>query len=102
MDKYGLDIQLKKQQAQRPEFNVFDYGIFCSMQKMVTAAVPPTLDALIDVVDEVWKNYPHHLINDVFLSLFNAQQEIVLLCLGRFEKTWYASSLNYCSLSFVC
>ena len=53
MDKYGLDIQLKKQPPQSPDFNVFDCRIFCSMQRMVTAEGPQTLDELIDVVHKV-------------------------------------------------
>ena len=69
MDKYGMDIQLEKQPPQSPDFNVFDFGIFCSMQRMITAEGPSNLD----VVGKVWKDYPHHLINDVFLSVFNAQ-----------------------------
>ena len=28
MDKYGLDIQMKKQPPQSPDFNVFYCGIF--------------------------------------------------------------------------
>ena len=71
MDKYGLDIQLKKQPPQSPDIHVFDCGIFCSMQRMVILLkVLKTLDELINVVDvvgNVWKDYPHHLINDVFL-----------------------------------
>ena len=39
------------------------------MQRMVTAEGPQSLDELINVVGNVWKNYPHHLINDVFLSV---------------------------------
>ena len=69
MDKYGLDIQLKKQPPQSPDFNVFDCGVFCSMQRMVTAEGPQSLDELINVVGKVWKEYPHYLINDVFLSV---------------------------------
>ena len=68
MDKYGLDIQLPaKQPPQSPGFNVFDCGIFCSMQRMVTAEGPSSLDELINVVGNVGKDYPHHLIDDVSL-----------------------------------
>ena len=69
MDKYGLDIQLKKQPPQSPDFNVFDCAIFCSMQRTLTAEGPQTLDELINVVGKVWKDCPQHLINDVFLSV---------------------------------
>ena len=76
MDKYGLDIQLKKQPPQSPKLNVFDCGIFCSMQKMVTAAAPPTLDELIDVVDKIWKDILITLL--IMCSyLFSSQWEIV-------------------------
>ena len=64
MYKYGLDIQLKKQPPQSPDLHVFDYGIFCSMQRIITAEGPSTLDEMIDVVGKVRKDYPHHLINE--------------------------------------
>ena len=68
LSKYNLDVEMKRQPPQSPQFNVLDCGIFNAVEKSVLKAAPTSIDELISVVKKSWSDLPRETIDNVFLS----------------------------------
>ena len=69
MQRYGLDIQMKRQPPNSPQFNCLDAGVFNSLGKTVVREAPTTIDELISVVNTAWNDLPIETIDNVFVSV---------------------------------
>lgn len=77
----GLDIKLYFQPANSPDLNVLDLGFFNSLQSTVNKETVRNKGELIEKVNMCFDVYPHYKINNVFLSLQKAMEQVIL-CYG--------------------
>ena len=68
MVENGINATLYTQAANSPDVNLLDLGFFRAIQSFNDAA-PKNEKELIEVVSEVYNNYPHHKINQTWLTL---------------------------------
>ena len=68
MVENGINATLYTQAANSPDVNLLDLGFFRAIQSFNDAA-PKNEKELIEVVSEVYKNYPHYKINQTWLTL---------------------------------
>ena len=64
----GINATLYTQAANSPDVNLLDLGFFRAIQSFNDAA-PKNEKELIEAVSEAYDMYPHHKINQTWLSL---------------------------------
>ena len=67
----GFDIRLRYQPPNSPDLNVFDLGLFNSIQASKQKSVARTIDELVEVTLNAFEETKPEVINRCFLTLQN-------------------------------
>ena len=73
----GIHATLYTQAANSPDVNLLDLGFFRAIQSCNDAA-PKIEEELIEAVSEVYDKYPHHKINQTWLTLQCCFNQIIM------------------------
>ena len=85
-DAAGLHLQLYNQPPNSPDLNILDLGFFNSLQSMVQKHKTRNKGELVYKVLDCFAEYPHHKINNVFLSLQKCMEQIILSNGGNYYE----------------
>ena len=73
----GINATLYTQAANSPDVNVLDLGFFRAIQSFNNAA-PKNKEELIEAVSAAYDKYPHHKINQTWLTLLCCFNQIIM------------------------
>jgi hypothetical protein len=74
----GRDIQLEYQPPNSPDLNVLDLGYFTSIQSLQQTKQSTTVDELIEVVEDSYRELDSRKLNNIFFSLQCCMKQIIL------------------------
>lgn len=75
----GWSIRFKSQPPNSPDLNILDLGFFNSIQSLQHEASPKTIDDLIKCVQDAFDELGTETLDDVFLTLQNCMESIMLV-----------------------
>jgi hypothetical protein len=73
-----MDIRLEYQPINSPDLNVLTLGYFNSIQSLQQTKQLTTVDDLINIVEESYKEIPKVKLNNLFLTLQCCMEEIII------------------------
>lgn len=78
-ERLGLQIELVCQPPNSPDLNVLDLGYFNAIQSIQHQQAPNNVDQLIEAVEESFNKLQKSKLNNTFLSLQLAMEQVILV-----------------------